>query len=178
MIYLLHSTVALQRGNGQQVAHYLGTTEPANLLRRLEAHQQGHGAVLTREFVKRGGDILLVRWWTNGGREAEVRQKLNGHLAMHCPLCVAGARQADKLVRVARARRKREQQQTQLPLPLPGSGGALQAPNTITATTPVGPSQVRPRWASGTTSGVGRVVRSHGGRHSTATALPSPVAAT
>lgn len=87
-VYLLHSTVPLQRANGQTVRHYLGYCEPGNLLSRWEQHKKGRGSTpVVRAMVARGGRLLMGNYWPTLTRTDERRMKRNGHLSGRCLVC-------------------------------------------------------------------------------------------
>jgi hypothetical protein len=87
-VYLLHSTVPLIRENGSEVRHYLGWTCEGNMPDRLEAHYENRkSAKIVQEFLRRGGELWLGRYWEGLTRLDEKRMKLNGHISSHCRVC-------------------------------------------------------------------------------------------
>jgi len=87
-VYLLHSTVPLQRENGQTVRHYLGYCDPGGLARRLEQHRKGeHSAKVLAAMREKGATFLLGAFWADRGRVEEKQMKRNGHLSGHCLVC-------------------------------------------------------------------------------------------
>lgn len=87
-VYLLHSTVALQRYNGTLVRHYLGCTAKDRIDERLLEHTNGRSRVpIVKAFLEKGGVLQLGNLWTEEGYDFEQRLKRAGHLARHCYAC-------------------------------------------------------------------------------------------
>jgi Predicted endonuclease containing a URI domain len=90
-VHLLHFTQSLPRGispsgTALQAGHYLGYTE--NLIERIMAHAEGHGARLTQVAKERGIDFRLARTWDGANRTFERMLKTrvkNGRRL--CPIC-------------------------------------------------------------------------------------------
>jgi len=104
-VYLLHSTVPLQRGNGQQVRHYLGHVQPGGLAHRLEEHRKGqHSAKVLDAMREKGATFLLGNFWPDRTREDERRMKANGHLSGQCLVCQLRAKTMEYDALLSRAR--------------------------------------------------------------------------
>lgn len=81
IVYLLHFQPAYKHAR-----HYLGFTSYRDVSIRLQRHQSGRGATLTRVAVEAGVELLLVRTWT-GTRQLERRLKRWHGSTKLCPLC-------------------------------------------------------------------------------------------
>jgi putative endonuclease len=67
--------------------HYLGYTS-RNLKKRLEEHQKGSGAKITRAVVKDYKyELQLVRHWSDSTRETEQKFKRRHSPVSFCPIC-------------------------------------------------------------------------------------------
>jgi len=174
MLYLLHSTVPLTRGNGQEVRHYLGWCGEERLLTRLQEHRSGHSkAKIIRAYLRAGGSLVLVKTWPGAGHALEAYLKKNGHVQDLCPLCNAQSKERRN------ARRRKASAHKSEPLPPPsekrstGTGGALPAPKWTHRTTDAGVSRRGRSPASSTPSGDEWLDQVIGGQPSTVAVPPS-----
>jgi putative endonuclease len=87
--YLIHfdrpiGNVSNRQGMAQ---HYLGYTSKT-LKKRLEQHQKGTGAKITRAAVLQyGRELQLVRYWKGGTRTLERELKRRHRPSYYCPIC-------------------------------------------------------------------------------------------
>jgi len=81
MVYLLH----FER-RYHHAGHYLGYTEPGNLVDRLQQHARGTGSRLCRAVAGAGIAWQLAGVW-KGTRTDERRMKRNGAVGRFCSLC-------------------------------------------------------------------------------------------
>lgn len=88
-VYLLHFSPPYKHAR-----HYLGFTSYRDVSIRLQRHQSGQGATLTRVAVEAGVELVLVRTW-KGNRDLERRLKRWHGSTKLCPLCHTN-RQGDK----------------------------------------------------------------------------------
>lgn len=84
-VYLLHSTVPLEKVDGTLATHYLGWT--GNLRRRFREHKSGNGSPLTRAYKEAKGTLICVRIWPGASINFERRLKHNAASTRCCPLC-------------------------------------------------------------------------------------------
>ena len=88
-VYLLHFSQPIgnlknPKGTAQ---HYLGYTS-RSLKKRLEEHQKGVGAKITRAVVQDYKyKLQLVRHWSKCNRELEKQLKQRHNSVSLCPLC-------------------------------------------------------------------------------------------
>jgi predicted GIY-YIG superfamily endonuclease len=80
MIYLLHFDTPFHHAK-----HYLGFAENS-VEKRVERHQQGQGAALTKAAVAAGVKLELVRTW-KGDRRLERQLKNRKNTPRLCPVC-------------------------------------------------------------------------------------------
>ncbi len=83
VLYLLHFAPP-HKG----AMHYLGITKASTIGRRLNDHQRGKGAGITRRALESGSTLTLVRLWHNATHQLERKVKRAGHLNKLCPLCL------------------------------------------------------------------------------------------
>ena len=82
-VYLLHIEPSYRHAR-----HYVGYTARGQVGDRLQEHQDGQGAVLTRHAVRAGCKLVLARVWKDAPRKFELRIKGRG-LKPLCPICSA-----------------------------------------------------------------------------------------
>jgi predicted GIY-YIG superfamily endonuclease len=82
-LYLLHFARPYKHAR-----HYLGFTRFDDVCRRVEKHQSGQGANLTRHVHRAAIEIYLA-WQGQGSRTEERRLKRCSHVSSWCPICVA-----------------------------------------------------------------------------------------
>ncbi len=80
-VYLIHFAPCYRHAR-----HYLGFTRFADVAQRIERHQRGQGATLTRVAVQSGSELILVRTWS-GERSLERKLKRRHGSVELCPLC-------------------------------------------------------------------------------------------
>lgn len=173
VLYVLHSTVGLERGRGGTVRHYTGITDSTRLAERLLEHSQGHGSALTRAFRRAGGSLLLVRIIPNSDRWEERHRKESRHTDELCPLCRDAARMRDKISRVRAKARRNGQPLTLFDMALRANGGASPLPNSTIATLSAGVSHPAHPQGSGIGSPETADETDPGGPFSPAPAQPS-----
>jgi hypothetical protein len=155
MLYLLHSTVPLHRGNGLEVRHYLGWAHSAEAgERRIRDHQQGRSKVkIIRAYLRAGGTLLRVRTWPEGSTALESYLKANGNLDRHCPICREKALERQRVYQQQRHARSKQPSSEPSHAPATETGGTLPVPSPGNGASPGGKSHRARRWASGTPSG-------------------------
>lgn len=82
-LYLLHFSRPLAHAQ-----HYLGVAKNG-IERRVEEHQRGAGAKITRAAVAAGIELTLVKTWLQVPRDKERRLKQRT-LRPHCSICKNG----------------------------------------------------------------------------------------
>lgn len=88
-VYLLH----FARPVGGRFRHYVGQTERADVMDRINEHRAGRGSRLTRGAVAAGIEIVLARVWKDMPRAYEQQVKRRGGLRRLCPVCNIGKQQ-------------------------------------------------------------------------------------
>lgn len=84
-VYMIHIEPAFRHAG-----HYVGYTRAADYLDRFADHRAGRGALLCREAVKAGHQLMMARVWHGAPRKFELRLKGRG-LRLLCPICVGPA---------------------------------------------------------------------------------------
>lgn len=82
MVYLIHIHPSIHHSR-----HYLGYCADNRLDNRLNEHEKGQGARLTRVARELGRELILTRVWVGKGRRFERKLKNRKNAPRLCPLC-------------------------------------------------------------------------------------------
>jgi len=82
-VYLLHFSKPLAHAR-----HYLGFADTVESIpKRIERHQRGDGAKLTKAASQAGIELQLARTWPEGNRDFERKLKNGKRGPRLCPIC-------------------------------------------------------------------------------------------